>query len=94
MARRDITSVQRYEALSPRSQNAYSRVLDVVDLMDERPGLSRTRAAHLAHVDTRTIEHYASGAFDREGRRVELKTNDRLYRSETMPAIVPAAEGS
>jgi hypothetical protein len=94
MARRDITSVQRYEALSARSQNAYSRVLDAVDLMDERPGLSRTRAARLAHVDTRTIDRYAAGAFDREGRRVDLRGNDWLYRSEVMPAIVPAGDRS
>jgi hypothetical protein len=93
MARgRDVTSVQRYEALQPRSQNAYSRVLDAVDLMAEHPDWSRTRAARVAHVDTRTIERYASGAFDREGRRVGLRPNDWLYRSETMPALVPAGD--
>jgi hypothetical protein len=89
---RDITSRQRYEALPARRQNTYSGVLDVVDLMAEHPEWSRRRAARTAHVDTRTIDRYASSAFRHEGRRVYLKPNDRLFRSEVMPAIVPPGD--
>jgi len=91
---RDITSRQRYEALGAKSQNAYSRVLDAVDLMVEHPDWSRTRALRAAHVDPRTADRYASRAFDREGRRVRLRSNDRLYRSEVMPALVPPGDKS
>lgn len=85
---RDLTSSARYEALSPRAQNAYSRVLDAIDLMAEHPEWSRTRAARLARVDPRTIDRYASSAFETHGRRRELRPNDWLYRSETMPVYV------
>jgi len=92
MAPRNITSPQRYEALGPRGRSTHSRVLDVVDLMVEHPNWSRTRALRTAHVDPRTAERYASSAFEREGRRVLLRPNDRLYRSETMPMIVPPGD--
>src|SRR5437870_1152274 len=89
---RDITSRPRYDALSVRGQDAYSRVLDVIDLMVEHPDWSRTHAARVAHTDTRTMDRYASSAFPYEGRRRPLGSNDWLYRSETMPAIVPAGD--
>ena len=60
--------------------------------MAEHPDWSRTRASKVAHVDSRTIDRYASGAFRHEGRRVELRPNDWLYRSEVMPALVPAGD--
>jgi hypothetical protein len=87
-----VTSAARYARLSVREKRAYSRVLDAVDLMVDEPGLSRERAARQAGTTGETIERYASSAFDRQGRRYRLRANDRLYRSETMPMLVPPGD--
>jgi hypothetical protein len=87
-----ITSAARYARLSARGKTAYSRVLDAVDLMVDEPGLSREQAARQTGTTGATIERYASSAFERRGRRHRLRTNDRLFRSETMPMLVPPGD--
>jgi len=92
VSRRDITSRQRHERLSPREQAAYRRVLDAVDLLIEHPDWSRTHAAREAQTTTQTIDRYASSAFEQAGRLHRLRPNDRLFRSETMPMLVPPGD--
>jgi hypothetical protein len=90
--RRDITSRRRYERLSAREQATYSRVLDAVDVLAEHADWSRKRAAREAHTTPQSIDRYASSAFERVGRQYRLRTNDRLFRSETMPMLVPPGD--
>jgi hypothetical protein len=88
----DITSSRRYERLSSRGKATYSRVLDAIDLLVEYPGLSRARAARAAGTTPETIDRYASSAFEQVGRFRRLRPNDRLFRSETMPMLVPPGD--
>ena len=90
--RGDITSRQRHARLSPTGKKTYSRVLDAIDLLVEHPDWSRAKAARRAHTTPRTIDRYASSAFEQVGRFHRLRANDRLFRSETMPMRVPPGD--
>jgi hypothetical protein len=87
-----ITSAARYARLPAKGKATFSRVLDAIDLMVDDTTLTREQAARQAGTTGRTIDRYASSAFERQARRYRLRPNDRLFRSETMPMLVPPGD--
>src|SRR5438067_13638959 len=83
---KEVRGPRQWQALTPREQDTYERVLDAISLA-RREKLPLAEAAKRAGTSVGTIKVYAGSAVERRGRRLESAQADRVFRQMRMLTI-------
>lgn len=81
---RQISTLARLEALTPRQRATYSRTLHARRLM-QNTGMSRKQAAETAGTTPRSMNRYLGGTIKKRGGRWHVRPGAELYRYVKVP---------